>query len=299
MKSILNITLALTTHLLSAQTEPLPLSTASTWQMYWLSMVSSDDETFAHRLLSEVNFNDTLYFPVEKFSYCGDAIILDIEFYLREDSGKWYQRYNQNDFEKLLFDFTLNVGDVVSLHSWDGTYGVQTLQVISIDAVTMYDGSIRNQWTLQYSENSDLAGYTEIWIEGMGNQSTGLIHSLSLTCIDLNTVLHCFLELEERLYPAYEFPEGVDCCTPVGLTETLASAEIILSPNPATSELNIQCAASIQSIKVSDLTGRIVFSSQPYNSSTKICIESLSTGCYLLSVASENGTIETLKFIKD
>lgn len=299
MKSILHITLALTTHLLSAQTEPLPLSTASTWQMYWFSMVSSDDGTFAHRLLSEVSFNDTLYYPVEKFSYCGDAIIPEIEFYLREDSGKWYQRYNQEDFEKLLFDFTLGVGNEVSLHSWDGTYGVQNLQVISIDEVAMYDGSQRNQWTLQYAENSDLAGYTETWIEGIGNQSTGLIHSLSLTCIDLNTTLHCFLEQDDRLFPNYEFPNGIDCCTPVDISEIFDVGEPRLWPNPATSELNIQSSIPISSIAIFDLTGHIVHTTQSNTTSVKVNIESLSTGFYFLSATNQTGNIETLKFLKD
>lgn len=70
-------------------------------------------------------------------------------------------------------------------------------------------------------------------------------------------------------------------------------------PNPATDELNIQCATAISSIVISDPLGRVVFTTRPNSSSGKMNIESLSTGCYFLSATTENGIVRTMKILKD
>lgn len=72
-----------------------------------------------------------------------------------------------------------------------------------------------------------------------------------------------------------------------------------LFPNPTNEMLTLQSHSAISWIDISDPFGRIVFSSQPNATQAKLNLESLSTGCYFLSATTENGNVQTLKFLKD
>ena len=298
---LLSMALIISTPIINAQDEPLPLSPNSTWQMFWYSMIDfSDHGTFAYHFLEEVNFNDTLYYPVEQYSYCGEKLTPLIVAYMREDSGKWYQRLSENETEQLLFDFTLEVGNSVSLNECYGTVeGYETLWVTGIEDIVMYDGTTRRKWTLEYDISSFYYGNVEYWIEGIGNMYIGIISGLSHTCIDLNTNLHCFFEQEERIFPDNEFPFGIDCCSPVGIEESTFNETILLFPNPANSKLNLQSSMTISAIEISDLFGRIMFRLQANAKFSVLNVEWLAKGCYVLSVTMDNGTVETLIFLKE
>lgn len=298
---LLSLALIIATPMMHAQDEPLPLSPNSTWQMFWYSMIDfSDHGTFAYHLLEEVNINDTLYYPVEKYSYCGENLPPLIITYIREDSGKWYQRQSETEMDHLLFDFTLEVGNSVVLNE---CYGIveepETLWVTGIEDMVMYDGTTRRKWTLEYDANSFYAGNEEYWIEGIGNMYVGIISGLSHTCIDLNTNLHCFFEQEERIFPSYEFSAGIDCCTPLGIEETTINETILLFPVPANNNLNLQSSKTISKIEISDLAGKIIFTSQANTKFDVLNVEWLAKGYYVLSVTMHDGTVETLKFLKD
>lgn len=300
MRSVFTFILLFFTKLIQAQTDPLPIPTDATWQMAWQSMLGSEHGTYAYHINGTANVNDTIYYQVEQFSYCGDNIPITPLMLIREDSGRWYSRYNAIEGEKLLFDFTLEVGESISLETCYNFFAEpQTLLVTAIEEITMYDGSIRRMWTLVYDETSDLAGNTEYWIEGLGNMYIGLVHSLSFSCVDLNEWLHCYFENDDRKFPSYEFPSGIDCCNTVSISEQLTKLPISLYPNPTTTELTIQSPTQISLIEISDLSGRIIYTSQPNATIVKVNTELFSKGCYFLSTTTEHGNIETLKFLKD
>lgn len=282
-----------------AQEEPLPISPSSTWQMFWMSMVNpSNYGTFAYHLLEEDTINDTLYYPIETYSYCGENWTSQIFAYLREDSGKWYQRYSESDSEFLLFDFTLDVGISVTLNQCFGTSeGAQTLWVTGIEDILMYDGTTRRKWTLEYDKNSFLSGFEEYWIEGIGNIYLGITASLSQSCIDLNQSLHCFFEQDFRIYPSNEFPAGIDCCTPVGVIENKPINQMMIYPNPAFETINMLGSIGVTKVEICDLSGRMVMEFE--NSFNTLNVASLSSGYYLLKATTKNETIETLQFLKE
>ncbi len=300
MKTLLCVALVVSSLSLAAQTDPLPIPMNATWQMAWQSMLNSEHGTYAYRNNGTISVNDTIYYQLEKFSYCGENIPITPIMLIREDSGKWYSRHNELEEDELLFDFTLEVGESVTLETcFDFFAEPQTLEVTAIEEITMYDGSNRRMWTLVYDEASALAGNTEYWIEGIGNLQIGLVHSLSFSCVDLNEWLHCYFENDDRKFPTYEFPFGIDCCNTVGISEQLSDKSISIFPNPTTIELTIQSQAQISSIEISDLTGRIIFTSQPNTTLIKVNTEAFPTGCYFLCITIENGTVEALKFMKD
>lgn len=77
----------------------------------------------------------------------------------------------------------------------------------------------------------------------------------------------------------------------------LLSNKLIISPNPASDFLNInfKIEENINSIRISDLTGKVILKTNESN--TSINIGHLQTGFYFVTVSTENG-ITTRKFIK-
>lgn len=80
--------------------------------------------------------------------------------------------------------------------------------------------------------------------------------------------------------------------------ETVANS-LRLYPNPAGSDLHIECAASIASVTVVDLTGKVVLRAENMGRSELVLnTESLAASMYLLQATAENGDIITRRFVK-
>ena len=93
------------------------------------------------------------------------------------------------------------------------------------------------------------------------------------------------------------FPIEVSC---FGLTTTIKEeskmlSEIKIFPNPTNSEIEIQSLINIKSIKLFDIKGNIILKSN----STKINIEYLKTGEYILEIILINGEHKTFKILKE
>jgi hypothetical protein len=242
-------------------TDALPIPLDGVWQIAWRALIISNDQgTYSYRINGEVSVNDTIYHNVEQFSYCDPTVPATPALLIREDSSKWYTRYNALESEMLMFDFSLDVGDSITTEScWGFFEAPQTLIVTSIDTITMYDGSARRRWSLVYGPTSDLQGNEEFWIEGIGNAYTWLYHSMSHSCVDINAGLHCFFESDVRKFPSTEFPIGIDCCNPFSVEEMSTSAFSIF-PSPATDQTSIQFEAAHipQSIQIFNATGQLL-----------------------------------------
>jgi len=248
-----------------------------------------------------VNVNDTLYLQFSGFGYCTGGIILNDAFLLREDAGKYFYRQSISDEEKLWFDFTLAVGDTILLdHCYPESEEEQVqLTVISVEPVTLGDGSERNKWTLQYSDNQ--SGYyllVEEWIEGIGNVRQGWRHPTAQTCIDIGHWLRCYYQDGDWVESFELLAPGADCCMLVGV-EDQSIFDFTIYPNPTNSELNILGPNLISTITVSDITGRVVLRIQPNSNHTQVNVEALQSGSYFLMATTRVGNIVVRKFIKD
>lgn len=304
MKHIITVCL-FSIHFISlAQQEPISISQNGIWiegRGNWDLFGNFVYNTPTGLMITDtVNVNDTLYFQFSGFDHCSDGVLLSDDFLLREDSGKYFYKQNSLSTEKLWFDFTLDVGDTINLdHCYSSSAEQEQLTVISIETVTLANGSERRIWTLEYSDNQ--SGFyltTEEWIEGIGNVQQGWRHPTAQTCIDIGHWLRCYYENDEWV-ESFEFiAPGTTCCNIVSVLEQ-GKMEYTLYPNPATEELTIQSFLIVASVEISDTTGRIVCTTQPNTTSVKVNIESLSTGCYFVVATTENGIIETLKFLKD
>jgi hypothetical protein len=294
MKTFSTIILFISVKFLAAQTDPLPLPLEGTWQMYWTTFVQPFSHgLYSQRLADTVSINDTLYYEVLTFSFCGDAIEPQVESYIRDDMGKWYVRQSLLEPEQLYFDFTLEVGDSIALSTcWGILPQPQILWVTNIEEIIMYDGSTRRMWTLAYDENADIPflGNTEYWIEGIGHRYIGLIHPLSFSCLDLTTSLHCFLDNGDRKFPSEEFQAGIDCCTPVGIKEN-EDPVLSLYPNPAQTHITVNSKSTILEIEILSLPGKGILHFYPNTANAAVDIEGLAVGCYICKIKMSNGEV--------
>jgi hypothetical protein len=248
-----------------------------------------------------VNVNDTLYLKFSGFEFCDGGQIFNEHFLLREDSGKYYHRHSIDDTEQLWFDFTIAVGDTILLNRCYPESEEEQLQltVISIEPVLLGDGSTRNKWTLQYSDNqSGLYLMTEEWIEGIGNVQQGWRHPTAQSCIDIGHWLRCYYENAEWV-ESFEFmPTGTSCCTLVDILE-FEQDEFTIYPNPANNELNIRVHNPISTIGICDLSGRTVLEVRLSSSEANLNVEAIAKGSYILIATADDGTVTERKFIKN
>jgi hypothetical protein len=117
--------------------------------------------------------------------------------------------------------------------------------------------------------------------------------------LDLDESSRCFLEDDQRIFPTTEFTEGTDCCTLVSISELSKESSIALYPIPTFDELTIQSSHRIELITISDLSGRLLFTSKPMSEFTQVNTAILQSGIYILTATSENGLIETQRFIRE
>lgn len=86
----------------------------------------------------------------------------------------------------------------------------------------------------------------------------------------------------------------MDACD-TNSAEESDSKELAIYPNPVAEVLNIQSDSEFDSAMVTNLAGQTMFFSVSNN---QVAVGSLSKGLYIISLASEDGTVEKAKFIK-
>jgi Secretion system C-terminal sorting domain len=310
MKKIAILLLLTATNILQAQEDIIPISPNGVWTMQGGSWVLDQFVYYPPvgiGIESVVAVNDTNYFQFSSFDFCDGSTVYSPYFLIREDMGKYYFRNDEADVEQLWFDFTLEVGDTIFLeHCYQDIMpdiiSPEQLTVLNIEPTILDNGSIRRKWTLQYSNiQSGMYLMTEEWIEGIGSVSQGWKHPLAQSCIDSGYSMRCYYENGEWVDAFGAFNGAISdtaCCDLVGITEML-QATLAISPNPAQKELDVQSATITSSIEVFDQIGRMVFTAHPNSRSTKLNIETLSSGCYFIVVTSEKGVIEAMRFVKN
>lgn len=89
------------------------------------------------------------------------------------------------------------------------------------------------------------------------------------------------------------------CGTPVANIESNTKNSLKIYPNPATNVITIQQNALSGSYQVINLLGQVLLSGEVTLGETKVSMESLSRGTYIVKVAGTNGTVVSEKIIKE
>ncbi len=204
---------------------------------------------------------------------------------IREDEveQKVYQWVDGTEY--LLYDFSAEVGDVVTLQYNEITItAVETILVNGTERKKLiYDDG----WYPTYS------------IEGIGSAHR-LMEILIGKVFDYGPTLACFKESGVEVWSNPEVFEGCDFI--IGIDQR-AAANCKIWPNPASDVLNISTdkqALGVCQLNLSSAFGQIVHTEQVFlTGSDQIELPELCSGVYFLSLISNQHVIATARVVRD
>lgn len=88
-------------------------------------------------------------------------------------------------------------------------------------------------------------------------------------------------------------PEEIDAI------DDVASASLSAYPNPCKNTITISAGMEIESVSVVNLMGALQFSAQVSDSEVQITVSSLKAGIYFVNVTYADGSVETIRFVKE
>jgi Secretion system C-terminal sorting domain len=221
---------------------------------------------------------------------------------LREDNGVVFKYDEDDQRDRVLFDFTLEVSDtflyqdsaydlslssgcVNQVYGWSG----EDLTVMAVDSVELA-GVIRKVITF------DQQGYfgNFQWIEGIGN-ITGFDFMWEQIDITDGSLLVCF----ETQGISYFFNNATSCDNTTLSIDDLDRDQIILYPNPITntSILQFPSEGNVDLLKIYDVSGKLVKEEKVNKDYVLIDAMQYRSGLYFYQVFSENKLHKIEKFI--
>lgn len=209
--------------------------------------------------------------------------------YLREENGELYA-YEDSVGDILILDMNLEIDDTFAPPSHciviSGNFFLFDLLVVDV-----YMDNIAGE-DRKVIELETPLGVPEYWIEGIGSTSaigTGLYE------FDNVTFLACYKDNGVITYF-----NGASSCdnTTLNLPEYLRD-DIVLAPNPVTdvSILKLPSELNIDTIRILDITGRMVSEEKITKDHITINAMEYASGLYFFQALSENNVIKTERFV--
>ncbi len=239
--------------------------------------ISESTVYYQFEIGEEVEFNNILYNRIYLNNQATNC-------YIREEGGVIYHR-NLSNTEKVLFDFTLEVGDTFEkdpITCFTGDYGSTTVL------------SINNQFIAGENRKVlEMSGLgNDFWIEGIGSTSGGLFGGLNW--IEGGASLICFINNGET----YFFNNETECNIVLSNNDYSIN-EIILYPNPISerSILQLPYEAEVDQLKIYNISGRLIKDIRI--TSDKFILNNMdyASGLYFYQVSSNGVPVKTEKFI--
>lgn len=146
------------------------------------------------------------------------------------------------------------------------------------------------------------------WQKPVYDSTTVTLHGYNVyrNNVKLNTSLVDSLSYFDLMVPSgqytycvtavYNQGESAKTCqdvtvTALGINTQGSSPQVSVYPNPVENLLHIRSQATITDLQLTDLSGRVVFHSQPENGAVDLQVSSYHPGIYLLTAQTINGTI--------
>lgn len=301
MKFLL-LTLAMVSCLIATSQEVIPINPNAEWLggygIYEGPEIGYSTVHIGISIDGTETINDTTYYRVVDSSPCEQTISTFVDFYVREENGKYYLRESAMSNERLVLDFLLEVGDIIRLDESNNAItpdGEHEFVVESIEMITLGNGTERRKWTLTYLGPFDTEYYME-WIEGIGNATTGLWLSFPLLVMDAGIGLNCYFEDGELAYEVY--PSSFQSCCDYLNVMDKESENLSVSPNPFNDLIQLESSEILKTIVITDLSSRVVFEKSILSSSCQLNLAVLPTGVYILHTLTEHGTRKASRIVK-
>jgi hypothetical protein len=299
-KYLLLLIVAISTQITFAQYRPLPMQNAEwiNWGgLYLLSCPTCTFVNYKYYTDGDTIINSTTYVKIKKTEL---PAINDVSIYptytgaIRQDTlnKKIYIVLADSTTERILYDFSLQVGDTINsvLHDLaSDCVGFNIETISSIDSI-LINGNYHKRFNVQGSCNS------VSYIEGIGSYY-GLIFPNRLD--EKESHLSCTKVNGQTYYPYINF--SCNLTNPVSTMDKMVNiSDIDIYPNPTADELNIKitnAGLSFVLITISNTLGEIVIKEKMLTNEKKLDISTLPNGLYFLKLNSKENTI-TKKIIK-
>jgi len=219
---------------------------------------------------------------------------------LREENGIVYKYDEHEEVDKILFDFTLEVGDTFNLiNSAYNSYGFCSIHgtdlwesQLTVDTVEEIEIAGELRKVITFSESGEFIQFQ--WIEGIGNIS-GFDMLWGWVDVTGFNELACFTTNGTT----YFFNGATSCDNTILGNDEASKNNVILYPNPVNDKsiLQLPSVGYADTIRIFDLQGRLVKEMSISTDYFIIDAMQFRTGLYFYQVFSENNLIKSDKFL--
>ncbi len=262
----------------TAQTPHFPTENAS-WSVYSFSNYQSD--TLEYYLAGDTILYDTSWSKLFHKKPQGDVVYCGAI----KESDDIVEIKLPDEEKRLLYDFTLAVGDTFPYPPFHFGWDVYTAMVVEqIDTVQLANGEFRREIVSNMVTSGTFEEIQERWIEGIGSVH-GLLFPLNPKLLDVESneefTLVCYSEDGELLY---HNPRFASCMTATEIEDAGENDRgVQIYPNPARDHIVISTAdnTQIRTITIYDSSGKKVMK---VSNTSEIDISGLKTGMYLCEI---------------
>lgn len=241
--------------------------------------------TYKYSFGDSVRINSVLYYELNTNNM--DPFFFDFGRYYREENGRVFMKYTEEDEEFIIYDFNLTVGEQLEIGNTNFSF---LITVTSVDSITLNSGEKRKWLEIANTSAPDIKTY---WIEGIGSASATL-NPLHMFTYDCWNDFNCF-HTEEIV----EYQVG-NCQLTSSKSIDFVENKISCYPNPASNELIISAISddTTERLEILDFRGNNIFQIISKELSP-INLSGYPAGMYFVKVTFANGTIGVSKFIKE
>ena len=240
-----------------------------------------------------INTNQICSSDTVNFSYgvIGGLRNEDSKIYFREFNNGLFNLLGSgipDDADLLLYDFSVNPGDVIPIIKVDGALTFDS--VIVVDNITLDDGLLRKNIQV----NNNVTG-VNTYYEGIGDAIYGLFGSLQYPPFESAIMLNCYKEDDLYLIGTAQ----CDLLDPtVGIQEEYVLEDTYIWPNPASNQFYFSLPSMQCTIVLYNLSGMEVCSAFAENSTGFIDVSALPAGVYVVYIQNAEGQSFTHKLFK-
>lgn len=282
---------------ITSQTNPFPTVETSYYFTYF------DGDSIVGGVTYKKLFTQTFHKTIEEPP--GDTIsvnnVIQAPYFwalLREDTlvKQVFIVQQGTSLEKLLFDFSLNLGDTLEtdLITMFGVSG----EIDSVESI-LIGNSVRSVHYFDGSSGIDINNLrANYMIEGMGGPG-GVINPFYLVGLGftLSDYIVCYRESGDSLFGGCDYPDFVTSLNDLDRFEI----DFKMYPNPGNSQLIITHDLSNKqrlSLEIIDLQGKKQLVKVVSVNEVKLDVSDLPQGIYFVQLKSEEGLIATQKWVK-
>lgn len=172
-------------------------------------------------------------YTYSKINYCGGPY----KGATRTESGKVYYIPKDSTADYLLYDFSVQPGDLIYNVYVEGVFGPANLYPDPLLVTDVSEFTINGIAHKQIFLNEGVS-----WIEGIGNNTNGLFAGIEILEIFAYTQMDCMSQNDTSLFPSYNLQP---CNLTLGNTTAQKNKDLVAYPNPTEHSTTLQWDESL------------------------------------------------------